>query len=136
MITNDYLRLYPPSLTLTRKAAKEVKLGLILLPPKLNIIILILAIHHHSRQIWGDDAFIFKQDRFVRGVANATTHKSVSFLPFGLGPRTCEGSNLTTNEAKIVFSMILKKYKYALSTNYVNDIRLMRLFLNREMEFK
>ncbi|KAL3636183.1 hypothetical protein CASFOL_020730 [Castilleja foliolosa] len=120
MIINECLRLYPPALTLTRKVAKEVKLGQLLLPPKMNIFIPILAVHH-NRQIWGDDAHIFKPDRFDRGVSKATNNKGVAFLPFGLGPRTCVGSDFTTNEAKIVLSMILKKYKFALSTNYVHD---------------
>ncbi|KAK6116408.1 hypothetical protein DH2020_049870 [Rehmannia glutinosa] len=119
MIINECLRLYPPVLTVTRKVAKEVKLGDLCLPPKMNIFISILALHHNP-QIWGKDVHLFRPERFEGGVAKATNNNGAAFLPFGLGPRTCVGLNFTTNEAKIALSMILQKYKFVLSPNYVH----------------
>ncbi|KAK4423664.1 cytochrome [Sesamum alatum] len=119
MIINECLRLYPPVLTVTRKVAKEAKIGELRLPPEMNIYISILALHHNP-EIWGKDVHLFRPERFAEGVAKATNNNVVAFLPFGLGPRTCVGLNFTTNEAKIALSMILQKYKFVLSPNYVH----------------
>lgn len=119
MIINECLRLYPPVLTMTRKVAKETKIGELCLFPKMNIYISVLALHHNPR-IWGEDVCLFKPERFAQGVAKATNNNSAAFLPFGMGTRTCVGLNFTTNEAKIALSMILQKYKFSLSPNYVH----------------
>ncbi|KAL3824163.1 hypothetical protein ACJIZ3_020192 [Penstemon smallii] len=120
MIINECLRLYPPALTVTRKVAKKTKLGNLILPPKINIFISILALHHNP-QIWGKDVHLFRPERFSSGVAKATNNSPAAFLPFGLGPRTCVGLNFTTNEAKIALSMILQQYKFTLSRDYVHN---------------
>ncbi|KAL2546266.1 Cytochrome [Forsythia ovata] len=119
MIINECLRLYPPVLTLTRKIEKRVKLGNLNLSGKINIFISILALHHNP-QIWGKDVHIFRPERFAGGVAKATNNNAAAFLPFGLGPRTCVGLNFTTNEAKVALSMILQRYKFVLSSNYIH----------------
>lgn len=120
MIINECLRLYPPVLTLTRKVANEARIGGLCLPPKMNIFISILALHHDP-QIWGRDVHLFKPERFAQGVAKATNNNTAAFLPFGLGNRTCVGLNFTINEAKIAISMMLHKYKFCLSPNYVHQ---------------
>ncbi|KAH6837683.1 hypothetical protein C2S53_018946 [Perilla frutescens var. hirtella] len=119
MIINECLRLYPPVLTLTRKVAKNTKIGQLCLPPKMNIYMSVLALHHNP-QIWGHDVHLFKPERFAGGVAKATNNNTAAFLPFGLGIRTCVGLNFTTNEAKIALSMILQNFKFTLSPNYVH----------------
>ncbi|XP_073049088.1 cytochrome P450 CYP749A22-like [Primulina eburnea] len=120
LIINECLRLYPPALTLTRKASKKVKLGNLILPRNINIFIPILALHQNPL-IWGEDAELFKPERFAEGVAKATKNNSAAFLPFGMGPRTCVGLNFTTNEAKIALSMILQRFKFVISPNYVHQ---------------
>lgn len=119
MVINESFRLYPPVLTLTRKVEREIKLGNITLPANLNIFISILALHHNP-DIWGKDTHTFRPERFANGVAKATNNNAAAFLPFGMGPRTCVGLNFTTNEAKIALSMILQRYRFTLSANYVH----------------
>ncbi|XP_073135851.1 cytochrome P450 CYP749A22-like isoform X2 [Henckelia pumila] len=120
LIINECLRLYPPALTLTRKVSKKVKLGNLILPQNTNIFIPIAALHHNT-QIWGEDADLFKSERFAGGVAKATNNNAAAFLPFGMGPRTCVGLNFTTNEAKIALSMILQRFKFVISPNYIHQ---------------
>lgn len=119
MIINECLRLYPPVLTVTRKVDREVRLRNFSLPTNINIYLPVLALHHNP-QIWGKDVHLFKPERFAQGVAKATNNNAAAFFPFGLGPRTCVGLNFTTNEAKIALSMILQRYKFTLSPNYVH----------------
>ncbi|KAD2804337.1 hypothetical protein R6Q59_030139 [Mikania micrantha] len=120
MIINETLRLYPPAISITRKVFKETRVGNLVLPPNLNIQIPSLALHQDPR-IWGEDAHLFKPERFSEGVANAVNNNPGAFLPFGYGPRNCVGSNFAINEAKITLSMILKRYRFTISPNYVHE---------------
>ncbi|KAM3269273.1 cytochrome [Capsicum chacoense] len=119
MILNECMRLYPPVITVSRKSAREVRLGSMTLPSNMTIFMPILALHHDP-QIWGEDVNAFKPERFAEGVAKATNNNAAAFFPFGLGPRTCIGLNFTTTESKIALSMILQRYKFTLSPNYVH----------------
>ncbi|KAI3452928.1 hypothetical protein Pfo_009591 [Paulownia fortunei] len=127
MIINESLRLYPPLAVNERKSTKGARLGKLILPANIKINLPIIALHHDPT-IWGDDAHLFKPERFLKGVAAATKNNLAAFSPFGMGPRTCVGMNFATNEAKIALSMILKRYKFTLSPNYVHSpIQVMTL---------
>ncbi|KAL5759325.1 hypothetical protein ACOSP7_017850 [Xanthoceras sorbifolium] len=71
---------------------------------------------------YGEKMFIyFKPERFSGGVAKATNNNPAAFFPFGLGPRTCVGSNFAVTEAKIVLSMILQRYTVTFSPSYTHS---------------
>ncbi|PRQ39036.1 putative cytochrome P450, EF-Hand 1, calcium-binding protein [Rosa chinensis] len=120
MIINETLRLYPPANFLGREVARGVRLGKILVPANIELVIPTLALHHDP-QLWGQDVALFKPERFSEGVAKATNDNMASFLPFGMGPRTCVGFNFASNEAKIALSMILQCYSFTLSPGYVHS---------------
>ncbi|TQD93135.1 hypothetical protein C1H46_021228 [Malus baccata] len=120
MIINEALRLYPPVLNIDRRVKREVKLGKYMVPANVELIIPCLALHHET-EFWGQDAQLFKPNRFSAGVAKATTDNIAAFLPFGMGPRSCVGLNFAANEAKIVLSMILQRYRFTLSPGYVHS---------------
>ncbi|CAN0879453.1 Cytochrome P450 CYP749A22 [Linum grandiflorum] len=121
MIINETLRLYSPVVEVTRKAGRATHLGHLSLPAGVNLVIPILALHHDA-EIWGEDVELFKPERFKEGVLEATNHNLTAFMPFGLGPRNCVGSNFVTVEAKIVLSMVLQRYSFTLSPTYVHSI--------------
>ncbi|XP_012855180.1 PREDICTED: cytochrome P450 CYP749A22-like [Erythranthe guttata] len=127
MIINESLRLYPPVPINERKTTKTSKLGNLIIPPNTKINMPILALHHDPA-IWGDDAHLFKPERFSKGIAEATKNIPAAFSPFGLGPRTCVGMSFATNEAKIALCMILQRYTITLSPNYVHSpVQIMSL---------
>ncbi|XVF43277.1 hypothetical protein PTKIN_Ptkin02bG0027500 [Pterospermum kingtungense] len=117
MIINETLRLYPPPNNIARKVEEEVQLGKLILPPDLNLVVPILALHHDP-ELWGDDVNLFKPERFAEGVANATKHNAAAFIPFGLGPRSCVGMSFAMTEAKTALSMFLQRYSISLSPTY------------------
>ncbi|KAJ8623919.1 hypothetical protein MRB53_032449 [Persea americana] len=119
MVINETLRLYPPVSMITRKVAREAKLGKYVLPPNMEVLIPILAIHSDPK-IWGKDVHLFNPERFSEGVMKATNN-SMGFLPFGLGPRICAGMNFATAEAKVALSMILQRYAFTLSPAYAHS---------------
>ncbi|KAH6798678.1 hypothetical protein C2S51_035162 [Perilla frutescens var. frutescens] len=119
MILNEALRLYTPVIAITRKVDRETRLGNYRVPKNVEVIVPPLALHR-NHEIWGDDARVFKPERFGDGVAKAVDGNSMAFLPFGAGPRACVGLNFAANEAKITLCMILQRYKLRLSPNYVH----------------
>ncbi|PWA74044.1 cytochrome P450 [Artemisia annua] len=119
MIINETLRLYPPGIAITRKVLRETKVGKVVLPANIKLQIPTLALQHDP-EIWGEDAHLFKPDRFSEGIAKATNNNPGAFLPFGYGPRNCVGSSFAINEAKIALSMILQRYRFTPSPSYVH----------------
>nr|XP_043614216.1 cytochrome P450 CYP749A22-like [Erigeron canadensis] len=120
MIINETLRLYPPGVFVHRKVWRQTKVGNYVLPANIKLHIPVLALHHDPK-IWGEDAHLFKPERFSEGISKATNNNPGAFLPFGYGPRYCVGSNFVMNEAKITLSMILRRYRFAQSPNYVHS---------------
>ncbi|GMJ08152.1 PHYB ACTIVATION TAGGED SUPPRESSOR 1 [Hibiscus trionum] len=119
MIINETLRLYAPIVAVVRKVSKGVRLGNLVLPANMEVLIPILTLHHDP-ELWGDDVHLFKPERFSEGIANATKYNSAAFIPFSMGPRSCVGMSFATMEAKIALSMILRRYAITLSPAYVH----------------
>ncbi|TQD83619.1 hypothetical protein C1H46_030857 [Malus baccata] len=120
MIVNESLRLYPPVIHLIRETEKEVRLEELNVPANVQLRVSNLAFHHDP-EFWGQDAQLFKPERFSEGVAKATNNNMVAFIPFGMGPRTCVGMNFAIIEAKIALSMILQRYSFTLSPGYMHS---------------
>ncbi|KAE8673289.1 CYP749A22 protein [Hibiscus syriacus] len=120
MIINEALRLYPPALVFVRKCEREVSLGKLIVPANLHLFISNLVVHRDAG-IWGDNAHLFKPERFSEGVAKATNNNVAAYFPFGIGPRTCVGFNFATMVAKVVLTMILQRYRFTLSPAYVHS---------------
>ncbi|XVF29135.1 hypothetical protein REPUB_Repub15cG0093500 [Reevesia pubescens] len=120
MIINETLRLYTPVNGLTRKVEREVQVGKLVLPANMEFLIPIMALHHDP-QLWGDDAHLFKPERFAEGIAKATKYNAAAFIPFGMGPRSCVGMSFAATETKTALSMILQRYSITLSPAYVHS---------------
>ncbi|KAF6144055.1 hypothetical protein GIB67_001851 [Kingdonia uniflora] len=80
MIINETLRLYPPVLGMTRTASREIRLGDLLLPADIELVILCL-VTHNDPEIWGEDAHLFKPDRFAEGITKAAKN-TMAYLLF------------------------------------------------------
>ncbi|CAA0833046.1 cytochrome P450- family 709- subfamily B-polypeptide 1 [Striga hermonthica] len=120
MIIYETLRLYSPVTNITRRTNTKVKLGKYEIPANVNLSIPPLALHRNP-EIWGQDAHLFRPERFSEGLAKATNGNAIAFLGFGFGPRICVGMNFASNEAKIALAMILQRYEFTLSGDYVHS---------------
>lgn len=118
MILYEVLRLYPPGIFLQRQTYKTMKLGDVVYPPGVLLLLFVIFIHHDP-ELWGKDAKEFNPDRFAEGIPKASKDKT-AFFPFGGGPRTCIGQNFALLEAKMGLSLILQRFKFELSPSYVH----------------
>ncbi|XP_073279738.1 cytochrome P450 CYP72A219-like [Primulina huaijiensis] len=117
MILQEVLRLYPSVPVIVRAPAKTAKLGNMNLPLGVQLTLLI-GLLHRDPKIWGDDANVFKPQRFSEGISSAANTKHFSYIPFSSGPRVCIGQNFSMIEAKIAMAMILRRFKFELSASY------------------
>lgn len=120
MIINETLRLYSPVHGMVREVGRQVQLGKLILPTNIELLIPSIALHHDP-ELWGDDVYLFKPERFAEGIAKATKHNAAAFIPFGLGPRSCVGMTFAITETKTTLSMILQRYTISLSPAYVHS---------------
>ncbi|CAK7349270.1 unnamed protein product [Dovyalis caffra] len=114
MILHEAIRLYTPVTMLAREPCKDVKLGSLHIPANTPLIMAVIATHHDT-EIWGEDADKFNPQRF----SEPRKHLG-SFLPWGLGPRTCVGQNLAVVEMKLVLAIIIRQFSFVVSQTYVH----------------
>jgi cytochrome P450 len=138
MVLNETLRLYPPVSAITRDASKVHQLGSVTIAPGTNVIIP-MSVLHQSKEIWGDDAHLFKPDRWevknfhtngknsADGLNDATAATAAAadsvnsfnnFMPFGGGNRICLGRNLARMTVKLLLAMLLRRFSFSVSPSY------------------
>lgn len=65
---------------------------------------------HHSKEIWGDDAYDFRPERWE----TLTDKQKSSFVPFSYGPRSCVGRNLAEMQLRMMAATWVKRYNVVL----------------------
>lgn len=118
MVIHESLRLYPPVSVVSREALKDMRFGNIFVPKGVNVWTNVLSLHTDP-EIWGPDAYNFNPERFSNGITGACELPHL-YMPFGVGPRICLGQNLAMVELKILISLIISKFSFTLSPNYVH----------------
>lgn len=68
-----------------------------------------LAQMHHDTEVWGDDAEVFRPERFL--VDGKLCLKNDKSLPFGLGRRVCAGETFARNTMFLYLTAIMQNYK-------------------------
>lgn len=118
MVVNEVLRLYPPSVEVTRVVEEETPLGEFCLPKGAMVMLPVILLHRNPR-IWGDDVLEFKPKRFAEGVLKAANGHA-AFIPFGWGVRNCIGANLAVWETKVFVTLFLQRFSFEVSPAYAH----------------
>ncbi|KAG4071074.1 hypothetical protein HA402_002746 [Bradysia odoriphaga] len=65
---------------------------------------------HHSTEIWGLDADIFRPERWE----TLTERQKKAFIPFSYGPRACIGRNVAEMEMALIASTLFRNFEFQL----------------------
>jgi cytochrome P450 len=110
MVLEETMRLYPPAPIISRDSIGSDTLGGFAIRPKTSIMISPWVLHRH-RKLWTDPDY-FDPERFAPG-RKEKIHR-FAYLPFGVGPRVCIGMGFAMQEATIILSSILRRFRLEL----------------------
>jgi cytochrome P450 len=113
-VIEEAMRLYPPAPVFARDAVQADTIGKIRIEPKTAIMIAPWVIHRH-RLLWNAPDY-FMPERFAPG-AREKIHR-FAYLPFGAGPRICIGMAFAMQEAIVILSTIVQRYRLELSPGH------------------
>ena len=109
-VIEEAMRLYPPAPIFARDSVNADKVGPVEIEPNTAIIIAPWLIHRH-RKLW-DAPEYFMPERFAPGAREKINR--FAYIPFGGGPRICIGMAFAMQEAIVILSTIVKRYRLEL----------------------
>ncbi|KAJ1655328.1 hypothetical protein IWQ61_004905 [Dispira simplex] len=109
---DEAMRFHPPlPAIVARETVVEQKICGVTIPAGERVGTNVVAMHHHPKHFKDPDTF--RPERFV-DLQDPKDGRMSPYLPFGSGPRQCIGKNFAMLEARVVTSMMLRKYKWTL----------------------
>jgi cytochrome P450 len=110
-VAEETMRLYPPVWVLSRTAIGDDEMGGFKIPAGSEILIFPYVTHRHPK--WWAEPDKFDPERFLP--ERTLGRMRGSYLPFGLGPRTCIGLNFAMTEILVVLSLIMQRFRLELA---------------------
>ncbi|XP_069675791.1 cytochrome P450 4C1-like [Periplaneta americana] len=107
MVLKESLRMYPPIPLVGRRLTQDYKIGDHVIPAGANLMFFIKGIQNDPRYFPEPDNF--DPDRFLP--ENTKDRDSLSYIPFGYGPRICVGQKQGMVMMKTGMSGLLRRYK-------------------------
>ncbi|MFC6881350.1 MULTISPECIES: cytochrome P450 [Actinomadura] len=111
MVLRETMRLYPPGPYGAREATEDLMLGEYRVPAGTTIFYPFWAVHLNPDH-W-PDPHVFDPERFTPEASAGRPR--LAYIPFGLGPRSCEGAALAMVEAQLVLAVLLKRFRFELA---------------------
>ncbi|KAL3878286.1 hypothetical protein ACJMK2_030651 [Sinanodonta woodiana] len=111
MTVNETLRMYSPLQRLARSAVQDTVLCGVKIPKGLDVCVPIQFMHYDPK--YWDNPHKFSPDRF--SPENKDKIHPFTFLPFGVGPRSCIGLRQAILEAKMAIAALLQNFRIVTS---------------------
>ncbi|MFE0043738.1 cytochrome P450 [Streptomyces albireticuli] len=108
MALKESMRLYPPGPYGARETTEAVTVGDYDLPAGTTIFYPFRAVHMNPDHWPEPEEFI--PERFTPG--EEAGRPRLAYVPFGFGPRGCEGAGLAMAEAELVLALLLKRFRF------------------------
>ncbi|WUI01234.1 cytochrome P450 [Spirillospora sp. NBC_00431] len=109
-VLREAMRLYPPGPYGAREATEDLVLGGYAVPAGTTIFYPFWAVHMNPDH-WPDPD-VFDPDRFTPEASAGRPR--LAYIPFGVGPRSCEGAALAMVEAELVLAILLRRFQFHL----------------------
>ncbi|XP_006831538.1 PREDICTED: steroid 17-alpha-hydroxylase/17,20 lyase-like [Chrysochloris asiatica] len=105
----EVLRIRPVApLLIPHKASTDSSIGEFAIDEGTDILINLWAIHHNEKEWHRPDQFI--PERFLDPTGSQLISPTMSYLPFGAGPRSCVGEILARQELFLFLSWVLQRF--------------------------
>ncbi|BFH71622.1 bifunctional cytochrome P450/NADPH--P450 reductase 1 [Paenibacillus dendritiformis] len=130
MILNEALRLWPTAPQFSLFAKEDTVIGGKYPIKKGEAVSIILPKLHRDKGAWGEDAEIFRPERFE----DPATVPNHAYKPFGNGQRACIGMQFALHEAALVLGLILQHFELTDHLNY--QLRVKQTLTLKPADFK
>lgn len=105
----EVLRIRPVAATLLpHKALVDSSIGEFTIDKGTNVVVNIWALHHNEKEWPQPDQFM--PERFLDPTGSQLISPSLSYMPFGAGPRSCIGENLARQVLFLFMSWLLQRF--------------------------
>ena len=108
-VVDEVLRLYPPAFVIVRQAVEDDLADDIPIPARSHVLIAPWVLHRH-RRLWSAPE-TFDPSRFLPG---APPPSRFSYIPFGVGPRTCIGAQFAVTELVLILAALVRSFRIEL----------------------
>ncbi|WP_433654533.1 cytochrome P450 [Nocardia sp. CA-128927] len=114
MVLKESMRLYPPGPYGAREATEELHIGDYTITAGTTIFYPIWAVHLNP-EYWPSPE-LFRPERF--SAEESAARPRLAYIPFGVGPRSCEGASLATIEAELTLAILLRRFRFELAAEH------------------
>ncbi|WP_274917640.1 cytochrome P450 [Streptomyces sp. WZ-12] len=108
MTLKEAMRLYPPGPYGARETSEALVVGDYEIPAGTTVFCPFWAVHMNP-DYWPEPER-FRPERFTP--EEAAGRPRLAYIPFGFGPRSCEGAGLATVEAELMLAVLLKRFRF------------------------
>ncbi|KOU35099.1 cytochrome P450 [Streptomyces sp. WM6378] len=108
MVLKESMRLYPPGPYGARETTEAIVLGEYEIPAGATVFYPFWAVHMNPDHWPEPEKFV--PERFTP--QEVAKRPRLAYIPFGLGPRSCEGAALAVVEAQLVLAVLLKRFRF------------------------
>ncbi|XP_012517188.1 PREDICTED: steroid 17-alpha-hydroxylase/17,20 lyase [Propithecus coquereli] len=106
----EVLRIRPVApLLIPHKANNDSSIGEFAIDKGTEVVINLWALHHNEKEWHQPDQFM--PERFLDSTGTQLISPSLSYLPFGAGPRSCVGEVLARQELFLFMSWLLQRFE-------------------------
>ena len=120
-ILDETLRLWPTAPAFTRHPYEDTVIGGKYRLERTSSALVLTAMLHRDKQVWGKDPERFDPDRF--SPENRAKIPPNAYKPFGTGQRACIGRQFALQEATLVLSMLLQRFEFIDFADYQLDTK-------------
>lgn len=107
-VLRESMRLYPPGPYGARETTEDMIIGEYAVPAGTTVFYPFWAVHMNP-EYWPDPER-FDPGRFTPEASAGRPR--LAYIPFGIGPRSCEGAALAMVEAQLVLAVLLKRLRF------------------------
>ncbi|VDM24273.1 unnamed protein product [Toxocara canis] len=108
-VMNETLRMYPPVPRNDRKCKSNITLKGTTIEKDTFVFVPTFALHYDER--YYPNPQVFDPDRF--SPTEKAKRDPLTFVPFGIGPRTCMGMRFAQMEIRLTLAYLLRKFEFS-----------------------